>query len=220
MIAALHGAVAKPVTGGGGGDYTVEKTIFLNLSSEYSGDSMTVPTYTNKLNPIITVLQTVNGYTSPNLIDTTNTATGITIKNSGAFGGGNAQISTAQASAGDTGAFQNAGVNTGWDFDGGSTAKINFLGLNSAKYYQFYFLMPVGDDSVRSTTLNGTTVTRSSTSASSFGASANGLTDSQFVVFNNITGVTSIEAAFARISGSWVSTVALIVIEQTNIAKP
>ena len=209
------------VSGGGGGDYTVEKTIFLNLASEYSGGSMTSPTYTNKLNPTNSVLSTVNGYTSPNLVDTTNTPTGITIKNSGAFSGSAGEISGAQTTAGDTGVYQNVGVNTSWNLNGGSSAKINFLGLNSAKYYQIYFLMPASDNgSVRGVTISGTTKNKSSNTSTSFGASGNGLTDGEFIIFNNITSVTTLEAAITRVSGNYEAYLSLIVIEETNIAKP
>ena len=215
----LYNTTAFTVSGSGP-TYTVERTVFINLGSPFKNDNMTIPANVNLLNPINDVLSTVNGFTSPTLKDTAGVNTGITLENSGAFTGAVGSISVTQEGSGDTGAFENLGVNTGWNFDGGSAAKVKLLGTLVGKFYQVKILMPVGDESVRSATYNGTTITRNSLSVNSFGVAANGINDPQFIEFNNITNVTEFEVAFARISGNWVSTVALIVIEQTNIAKP
>ncbi|WP_231464662.1 hypothetical protein [Pedobacter sp. Leaf132] len=204
----------------GGGAFT-PKTIFINLCSEYADGSVTNPPNANVLNATNSALGTVNGFTSPNLKDITGALTGITLTNSGAFSGGNSQISTAQDSAGNTGVYENAAVNTGWSVNGGTSAKINFLGLTAGKYYQLYFLMPMDNTVVRGVTINGTTKNRTSTSsAASFGAAANGLNDPELIVFNNLTSVTSIEAAINRVSGDYGATLALIVLQESDTAKP
>lgn len=203
-----------------GSSYLVEKTIFLNLCSQYSDGSVSFPANINILKPDNADLQVNNAYTSPDLKDVTGALTGITLKNSGAFSVTQTEISPDQTSAGNTGVYENGAVNSGWSVNTDTNAKINLLGLNSAKFYQMYFLMPMYETMVRSVTVSGSTKNRSSVnSASSFGTAGNGLNDPEFIVFNNITGVTSIEAAINRVSGAYGAVIALIVIEQTNISK-
>ncbi|WP_316736290.1 fibronectin type III domain-containing protein [Pedobacter aquatilis] len=203
-----------------GATYTVEKTVFVNFKSEYNGVPTSNPAYVNVAQPSNTTLQTASGYTSANLVDITNTPTGFQISNITPFAGAVGEISAAQTTAGDTGVYQNAMVNTGWIVNGGNNAKLKIFGLNASKFYQLYFLMPTAQDTVRGVTIGATTINKPVTaSATTFGVAGNGLNDPQFIVFNNLTG-TQLEATITRVSGSWEAALAMMVIEQTNIAKP
>lgn len=204
----------------GGETYIVEQTILINFRGEFAPDPTTPPPYFNVLAPTSSLITTANGYTSPELINSENVLTGITLINTGAFTGSGGQISTEQAAAGDTGVYPNPEVNTSWNISGGSSAKVKLNNTNPAKFYQIYILMPAGSvPSVRGATIGGVTKNKTAVSIlGSFGTAGNGLNDPEWIVFNNITG-SSIEAALNRVSGDYGSFLSLMAIEVTNIAK-
>lgn len=207
-------------TSTGGGTYIVERTFLLNFANQYGPYPDNPPPYWNTFKPDDSALQTVNGFTSPNLVDNVNAASTLVVKNSGAFGGSTARLSSEQEAAGDTGVFKNDVVNTAWSFSGSTTAKINISGLNTAKFYQIYILLPVSSaSSVRGATIGGVVKNKTATTIlGSFGLAANGLNDSEFIVFNNISG-TSLEIALNRVSGDFGAFLSSVIIEQSNIAK-
>lgn len=207
-------------TSTGGGTYIVEKTFRLNFASEYGALPANAAPYYNNFNPTQSLIQSASGFTVNNLIDDTNTSSSLTFKQKGAFGGQTAQISTEQNSAGNTGVYPNNVINTAWNINGGTNASVGISGLDPTKFYQVYILMPVDTTgTTRGATINGVTKNKtSSTVLVTFGTAGNGLNDPEFIVFNNITG-SAVDIAVNRVSGNWGSTLALIVIEQTNIAK-
>lgn len=202
------------------GSYVVENTIIANFSSEFAGPATNPPF--NTLNPPSADIQTINGYTSPLLENTSGVESAITLTNSGGFAGQVAMISASQDAVGNTGVFENSVVNTAWTVNGGTSAALTIAGLNASKFYQLYFLMPTDNaDSVRGVTINSITRNRTATTVlGSFGQAANGLNDAEWIVFNNITGVTSVSAQINRVSGDYGANLACLVLEQSNIAKP
>ena len=161
------------------------------------------------------------GYTSPFIVSTDGYPSGMKLSNSGAFSGSSSMISEDQDALGDVSVYPNTVVNSAWNVNGGTDAKIRISGLNPDKYYQIYGLMPVGNaDSVRSLTIGGVEKRREATSIlGSFPLAENGLNDPEFIVFNNISG-TEIEISVKRVSGDYGAYLACLVIEQSNIEKP
>jgi hypothetical protein len=201
--------------------YVVEKTYYVDFANQYGSYPDSPPPFWNVFKPADNVLQVANSFVSPTLIDTNNGGSTIIIKNSGAFGGSTARISTEQDAAGNTGVFGNEAINTAWSISGSTNAKLKISGLLPDKRYQLYFLMPatvVG--LVRGVSIAGTTKNKTAaTILGSFGLSANGLNDPEWIVFNNISG-TEVEAAVSRVSGDFGAFLATMVIEQSNVDKP
>lgn len=203
------------------GGYVVEQRIFVNFSDEYATlPTQTTPYYWNSLNPADSVLSTINGYTSTALKTDQNVTSALTLTNSAAFGGATAQIDPDQND--NSGVFEDLVVNTAWSFTGSSAAKLKINNVNSAKYVHLYFLLPNGSSAVtRSVTIGGVEKQKvTSTAYSGFGTAGNGLADPEFIVFNNLTGATSIEATLTRISGDFGAFVSAMVIEVSNSPKP
>lgn len=203
------------------GGYVVERTFRVDLANQYGPTPEDAAPYYIVLKPDDSLLQADNGFTSPNFVDDTNTASTLSLVNSGAFGGSTARVSQEQEDAGDTGVFPNNVINTAWSLNGSTNAVVTISGLNPLKFYQIYTLMPVSnEDSVRGVTINGVTKNRTATSIlGSFGLAVNGLNDPEFIVFNNIQG-TNVQIAFNRVSGDFGAFVSLLVIEESNIQKP
>lgn len=210
---------ATPYTSTGGGTYVVEKTFRINLASEYSTPPSGSP-YWNTFKPPISIIQSANGFTSTSFVDDTNAASSIVFSQKNPFTGTLGEIASSQTTAGNTGIYTNNIVNTAWSINGSSNSSVELSGLDPTKYYQIYILMPsAAAESVRGATINGITKNKTATSIlGSFGQVANGLNDPEWIVFNNNTG-SAIDIAFNRVSGNWESSVAAIVIEQSNIAK-
>lgn len=205
-----------------GQGYAVEKTVRVNFSSSFQGaPSETVAPFWNYLRSTSAQVAAANGV-NLTLTDDNNTTTAITLKNSSPFSVTVGEILPEQTTAGDTGVFKNAIVNTAWTLNTGTNAAITLENLNPAKVYQLYFLMPakISANTVRKVTINGASKTKTSASLlGSFGVAGNGLADGEWIVFNNVTG-SSIVAAFGKESGDYTVNLAAMVIEETNVAKP
>lgn len=201
--------------------YVVEKTYYVDFANQYGPYPDSPPPFWNAFKPADGVLQVANSFVSPTLVDTTNGTSTLVIKNSGAFGGSTARISSEQDAAGNTGVFTNDAINTAWSLSGSANAKLKISGLLPDKRYQFYFLMPVTVvGSVRGVSIAGSTKNRTATSIlGSFGLSVNGLNDPEWIVFNNISGIEA-EAAISRVSGDFGAYLSTMVIEQSNVDKP
>ena len=208
----------QPYTSTGGGTYIVERTFRVNFANEYGATPADGAPYWNTFKPSGSVIQTVNGFTSPVFVDDAGLDSTLTLRNSGAFGGTTSEVSNTQQ--GVDGVFVTTVVNTAWSVSGSTTAKLLIAGLNPAKYYQLYFLMPVsGPPSVRGISIGGLAKTKVATTAvASFGTPGNGLADPELIVYNNITG-SSVEVGVNRISGDFGAFIACMVIEESNIAK-
>lgn len=209
-------------TATGGAPYVVEKTVRINFNSQWAGDFGGGTPYWNYLKASNTQLAAADGFVSNALLADDNSSTSITLKNSGAFSASVGEIVAAQTTAGETGVFANAIVNSAWTLNTGAPAAITLDNLNPAKFYQLYFLMPVAisGSTVRKVTINGVSKTKTSTSLlASFGTVGNGLADNEWIVYNNVTGA-SIAAAFGKDSGDYQVNLACMVIEESNVAKP
>ncbi|SMC53361.1 phage tail protein [Pedobacter nyackensis] len=215
-----YGTGSKSTLAESGGGYVVENTYLINFGSEFGSNA---PAPFNNMRPAASLLQTINGFTSPVLVDDLGVSSLITVKNSGAFGGASGQISVSQNTAGNTGAFNNVVVNTGWTINGGTNAALLIDSLNASKFYEIGFLMPKdAADSVRGVTIGGVVKNRDATGTNlqSFGLAANGLDDPQFIVFLNLTGVTSVSALIKRVSGDYGAFISMMYIRVSNVAKP
>lgn len=208
----------QPFTSTGGGTYVVERTFRINFANVYGATPPDGAPYWNTFNPPNSVLQTINGFTSPLFIDSDGLESNLTLKNSGAFGGSTPEVSNPQL--GVDGVFTTTVVNSAWSVSGTTNAKILITGLNPIKYYQLYFLMPVsGPPSVRGISIAGLAKNKTATTGvASFGTPGNGLSDPELIVYNNITG-SSVEVGVNRISGDFGAFIACMVIEESNIAK-
>ncbi|MBB2148783.1 hypothetical protein [Pedobacter gandavensis] len=217
--AAVASTSAFTVSGGGG--YIVENTYLLNFCSEYGSFPETPPPYFNSLKPSNSLIQVDNGFTSPVLINDKNIASAMKLTNTGAFSGASGMVSSDQDAAGETSVFENSAVNTAWNINGGTNAKIKITGLKTGKFYQIYGLMPVSaTDSVRGFVIAGVTKNKTATTIlGSFPVKANGLNDPQWIVYNNITG-SEVEIAVKRVSGDYGAFLSMIVIEESNTTKP
>lgn len=206
----------QPYTSTGGGTYIVERTYRINLANEYGPEPSDTAPYWNTFKPSGSLVRTINGFTSPAIYDDTKATSNLTFKNSGAFSGTVGEVLNGIPGA----VFPIDAANTAWTVSGDTSAKLLLNGLNPAKFYQLYFLMPTGVvPSVRGISIAGVVKSKTATTAlASFGSSINGLADPELIVYNNLSG-SSIEISVNRISGDFGAAISCMVIEETNIAK-
>lgn len=208
-------ATGSKETGAGGG-YVVERSISLDLQGEFGntieGDTVTWNTWkaTNA------ALQVDGGAVISNLVTESNVATTIGAVNVGAWNG---------ASAGTGGAtgprpYPLAAINGGFTLS--SDVGLKFTGANPAKFYQIYVLSADSEaNAAVDITAGGTTINVISTNNYPVDGSDR-YTNAAVAKFYNIVpnGAGEFTVSFHKTGSYYQVSASLILIQESNIAKP
>lgn len=181
---AYGSAVSFATTNGGVASYTVEKSIRLNFSNQFANYTSASPTKWNQLMPTTAALTGSPYYSISNLVDETNTASGMGLAVTAAWNAGVGTNTTTPTDG--TGRYANAVITSGWQVQA-QTGAFKLTGLLSGKVYQLYLYVQAGANASSGTiTVNG--VSKSySYAASTYGTpSGDEYQDGMWQVINNV----------------------------------
>lgn len=200
-----------------GGEYIVERRISLDLQGQYGntieGDIVTWNTWKANSDDLL-----VDGSAIfTGVVTETNEATTIGVVNIGSWNGSAANTGDATG----TRPYPLDAINGGFNFT--DNVGLKLTGLNPSKYYQIYVLAANSEaNAAMDITIQGTTINVVSTGNYPTGTTAARYTNTQIAKFYNKVpnGSGDITISFAKTGSLYQVTTSLILIEESNIAKP